>query len=429
MESSQLSERARGALPGGVSHELRYRAPHPIYIDRALGAEKWDVEGRRYIDFKMGSASQILGHNHPAIVDAVKEQASRALFTADCHRQEIEWAEWVNQLYPSAERTRFTASGSEATMLAIRLGRAFSGKDRVLRIDGHYHGWHDHVMKGAKPGNAQPTSLGVPAAVSDLIDLCDADPQALASALQDADIGTVILEASGANYGCVPLATDRLQALHDVARDAGVVLIFDEIITGFRWAPGGRQARDGIVPDLTTLAKVLTGGLPGGGVCGRADIMELMNNAESREGLSPPVSHKGTFNGSPLIAAAACAAMPLLATGEVQRRANDMAALMRDGMNETLVELDIEGLAYGDSSIFHLYFGRRDLQGMSAAEIRGLPAAQVKAYRDGMLSRGVDMMAYTSGLTSAAHTPELIGEALEAFRQTMADMRDKGLFP
>ena len=130
-----------------------------------------------------------------------------------------------------------------------------------------------------------------------------------------------------------------------MARDAGVVLIFDEIITGFRWAPGGRQARDGIVPDLTTLAKVLTGGLPGGGVCGRADIMELMNNAESREGLSPPVSHKGTFNGSPLIAAAACAAMPLLATGEVQRRADDMAALMRDGMNETLVELDIEGLA------------------------------------------------------------------------------------
>lgn len=428
MNSPDLSKRARAALPGGVSHELRYRAPHPVYIKEAQGAEKWDVEGRRYIDFKMGSASQLLGHNHPVIVEAIKQQAGRALFSADCHELEIEWAEWVNRLFPSAERTRFTASGSEATMLAIRLGRAYSGKDRVLRIDGHYHGWHDHVMKGAKPGSERATSLGVPAAVSELINVCDADPQAMASALQDDKIGTVIIEASGANYGCVPLAKDRLQALHDVARDARVVLIFDEIITGFRWAPGGRQERDGIVPDLTTLAKVLTGGLPGGGVCGRADIMELMNNAESRNGLSPPVSHKGTFNGSPLVAAAACAAMPLLASGEAQGRAEEMAALMRDGMNTVMGELDVEGLAYGESSIFHVHFGSRELQGLSPAEIRGLPAAQVKAYRDGMLSRGVDMMAYTSGLTSAAHTPVLIDEALTAFKETIASMKDKGLF-
>ena len=207
------------------------------------------------------------------------------------------------------------------------------------------------------------------------------------------------------------------------------MLIFDEIITGFRWAPGGRQSRDGIVPDLSTLAKVLTGGLPGGGVCGRAEIMELMNNAESRDGLSPPVSHKGTFNGSPLVAAAACAAMPLLASGEVQQHADDMAALMRDGMNAALRDLDVEGLAYGDSSIFHLHFGRHDLHGLSPAEIRGLPAAQVKAYRDGMLNRGVDMMAYTSGLTSAAHTPALIDETLEAFRQTIVAMKEEGHLP
>ena len=428
MNSPELSNRARTALPGGVSHELRFRTPHPIYIAKARGAEKWDVEGHRYIDFKMGSASQLLGHSHPAVVEAVKAQAERAIFSADCHEFEIKWAEWVNQLFPSAERTRFTASGSEATMLAIRLGRAFSGKDRVLRIDGHYHGWHDHVMKGAKPGNSRTTSLGIPDAISDLIDVCDADPQAMASALQDDSIGTVIIEASGANYGCVPVATDRLKALHDVAREAGVVLIFDEIITGFRWAPGGRQVRDGIVPDLTTLAKVLTGGLPGGGVCGRADIMELMNNAESRDGLSPPVSHKGTFNGSPLVAAAACAAMPLLASGEAQRQADEMATLMRDGMNDVLAELDVEGLAYGDSSIFHLQFGRRELAGLSPADIRGLPARVVKAYRDGMLSRGVDMMAYTSGLTSAAHTPQLIEEALVAFRNTMVSMKEEGLF-
>ena len=156
--------------------------------------------------------------------------------------------------------------------------------------------------------------------------------------------------------------------------------------------------------------------------------MELMNNAESRDGLSPPVSHKGTFNGSPLVAAAACAAMPLLASGEAQRQADEMATLMRDGMNDVLAELDVEGLAYGDSSIFHLQFGRRELAGLSPADIRGLPARVVKAYRDGMLSRGVDMMAYTSGLTSAAHTPQLIEEALVAFRNTMVSMKEEGLF-
>lgn len=427
MSNEALSRRARAALPGGVSHELRYRDPHPIFIDRARGAEKWDVEGRRYIDFKMGSASQMLGHCHPAIVEALEQQAARSLFSADCHEAEIAWAEWVNRLYPSAERTRFTASGTEATMLAIRLGRAWSGKDRVLRIDGHFHGWHDHALKGARPGSDVAPSLGVPQAVNELIDICAADPQAMESALQDARIGTVIIEASGANYGCVPLATDTLRALADVARAAGAVLIFDEIITGFRWSPGGRQARDAIIPDLTTLAKAVTGGLPGGAVCGRADIMELMNNATQRGGFAPAVSHKGTFNGSPLVAAAACAAMPLLATGEAQAQADAMAERMRAGMNAAMAEAGTTGLAYGDSSIFHIHFGRDSLDGMTPARIRGLPAAQVRAYRDGMLGRGVDMMAYTSGLTSAAHTPELIDEALEAFRKTLGDMIRDGV--
>ena len=245
--------------------------------------------------------------------------------------------------------------------------------------------------------------------------------------LQDYRIGTVIIEASGANYGCVPLPAQTLKALHDVARAAGVVLIFDEIITGFRWSPGGRQARDGIVPDLTTLAKIVTGGLPGGAVCGRADIMELLNNSTERDGLRPAVSHKGTFNGSPLVAAAACAAMPLLASGEVQAHSDAMAARMRDGMNATLNQQGVLGIAYGDSSVFHVFFGRKTLDRLSPAKIRGLPKPVVKAYRDGMLARGVDMMAYTSGLTSAAHTPALIEEALGAFSETLSDMVRDGV--
>ena len=428
MSNLSSSQCARVALPGGVSHELRYRDPHPVFVDRASGAEKWDVEGRRYIDFKMGSASQMLGHCHPVITKAIRKQAERSIFSADCHEAEIEWAEWVNKLYPCAERTRFTASGTEATMLALRLGRAWSGKDHVLRLDGHFHGWHDHALKGAKPSSLQAPSLGIPGVVNDLIHVTAADPKTMKAALEDDRIGTVIIEVSGANYGCVPLATGALRALHDVALAAGVVLIFDEIITGFRWSPGGRQARDGIVPDLTTLAKTVTGGLPGGAVCGRADIMELMNNATKRGGLAPAVSHKGTFNGSPLVAAVACAAMPLLANGEAQAQADSVAARMRDGMNKAMRNLGVTGLAYGESSVFHVHFERNSLTDLSPAQIRGLPKAQVKAYRDGMLSRGVDMMAYTSGVTSAAHTPELIDEAFGAFHATLSDMiRDGAL--
>ncbi|MFA3921033.1 aspartate aminotransferase family protein [Ruegeria hyattellae] len=427
MTNQSLSIQARAALPGGVSHELRYRDPHPVFIERAQGAQKWDVDGRRYIDFKMGSASQVLGHCHPAIVEAIQKQAARSIFSADCHKAEIEWAEWVNNLFPCADRTRFTASGSEATMLALRLGRAHSGKDHVLRVEGHYHGWHDHALKGAKPGSDQATSLGIPQVINELIHVCAANTQAVESALQDTRIGTVIIEASGANYGCVPLATDTLRALHDVARAAGVVLIFDEIITGFRWSPGGRQARDNIVPDLTTLAKIVTGGLPGGAICGRSEIMELMNNATVRDGIGPAVSHKGTFNGSPLVAAAAVAAMPLLASGDAQAQADKMATRMRDGMNAAMDEQGVTGIAYGDSSIFHVFFGQRSLEGLGPKEIRGLPKPIVKAYRDGMLWRGVDMMAYTSGLTSAAHTPDLIDEALTAFSDTLLDMVRDGV--
>ncbi len=427
MSNVGLSNRARLALPGGVSHELRYRDPFAIFNDSAKGAEKWDVEGRRYIDLKMGSASQILGHGHPAVVEAIQKQAGRSVFTADCHQAEVEWAEWINRLYPSAQRTRFTASGSEATMLALRLGRAFSGKDKVLRIDGHYHGWHDHALKGAKPGSNVPTSLGVPHPVSDLIEVCSANPQSMESALQDDRIGTVLIEASGANYGSVPLPTDQLRALHDVARRAGVVLIFDEIITGFRWSPGGRQARDGITPDLTTLAKIATGGLPGGAVCGRAEIMELMNNAETHEGFSPPVSHKGTFNASPLVAAGALAAMPFLASGEAQAQADAMAKRLRDGINKLMAQHDITGVAYGESSTCHMLFGASDPLGLSPTQIRTVPAPLINGLRGGLLENGVDLMSHTSCITSAAHTPDLIDEALSAFDKVLSKLVSDGV--
>ena len=426
--NAQFHERARRLMPGGVSHELRYREPFPIYIDRALGAEKWDVEGRRYIDFKLGAASQILGHAHPDVVEAVSRQMSKGAHTGDCHPLEVTWADWLVRLFPSAERVRFTGSGTESTMLALRLGRAHSKRDKVLRIDGHFHGWHDLLITGAKPGTNSPPSLGVPQSINDLTVVAPPELEAIAILLEsDSQIGTVFVEASGANYGSVPLPDGFLHGIRALTSQSGHVLIFDEVITGLRWSPGGRQARDGVVPDLTTLAKSVTGGLPGGAVVGKAEIMDLLSPGETRDGLSPPVSHKGTFNSAPMVAAGAIKAIEILSTGEVQAHADAMAAKLRDGFNKVSANQGVEALAYGDSSTCHLHFGNASIDGLDAAAIRHVSPALVTGLRNGLLKRGVDFMSFTSCVTGLPHTPELIDEAVDTFSDTLSELIRDGV--
>lgn len=426
--NTSLSDRARQIMPGGVSHELRYRDPYPIYIDRASGAEKWDVEGKRYIDFKLGAASQLLGNSCPEVMEAVAKQLTKAPYTGDCHPLEIEWADWIHRLVPSAEMVRFTCSGTESTMLALRLARAHTRKDKVLRIDGHFHGWHDMLLKGSKPGTNTPPSLGVPQAITDLTVISPPDLEIIAEILEhDSEIGSIFVEASGANYGSVPLPDGFLPGIRALAERLGRILIFDEVITGFRWSPGGRQARDGVVPDLTTMAKVVTGGLPGGAIAGRAHIMELLNPGKSIEGLAPPVSHKGTFNAAPMVAAGAIAAMKLLATGEVQAKADAMAARLRDGFNAVFGRRGVAALAYGDSSTCHLYFGGTTIDGLNAAQIRTTPPALVQGLRSGLLEHGVDFMSFTSCVTSNTHTPDLIDEAVEIFDRVLGDLINAGV--
>ena len=423
-----LTDQARQIMPGGVSHELRYQAPHPIYVERALGALKWDVEGKRYIDFKLGAASQLLGNSCPEIVEAVAQQLTKTPYTGDCHPLEIEWADWIHRLVPSAERVRFTCSGTEATMLALRVARAYSRKDKVLRIDGHFHGWHDLLLNGSKPGTNTPPSLGVPKAVSDLTVVAPPVLEPIRETLEvDTEIGAIFVEASGANYGSVPLPEEFLPGIRALADEMGKVLIFDEVITGFRWSPGGRQARDGVVPDLTAMAKVVTGGLPGGALAGKAHIMTLLDPGETVEGLAPAVSHKGTFNAAPMVAAGAIAAMKLLSTGEVQAQADAMAARLRDGFNAVFAKRGLAALAYGDSSTCHLYFGGTSIEGLDAAQIRTVSPALVRGLRSGLLARGVDFMSFTSCVTSCAHTPELIDEAIAVFDSVLGDLTLNGV--
>ena len=425
--SEILFQRARAVLAGGISHENRYVAPYPIFVDRALGSRKWDVSGREYVDFSMGSASQMLGHAHPAVVRAVQEQIPLGTFYANCHPLEVEWGELIQSMIPSAERVRFVASGSEATMLALRLARAHTGKSKVIRFEGHFNGWHDHLLLGMAAPYDRVPSLGVlpGSVVASLVS--KPQTEAVEAILRaDDDIAAIICEVSGASWGSVPIPVSFLGDLRRLADRYGVVLIFDEVITGFRWSPGGVQAICGVTPDLTTMAKIVTGGLPGGAVGGKLEIMELLDPQVTRHGRTLPVNHRGTFNGNPLVAAAAVAALKILKTGEPQLHADRLATYARQKLKTIMERHDVLGCVYGASSTFQIYFGHRSIEGLGSAEIRGVPKKTVLGLQNGLRDRGVDLMSYMGGVTSSAHTDADIELLAGAFDETVKDMISAG---
>ena len=281
--SRELHDDAKGLFPNGVTHDLRHLEPFPIYIDRAEGAYKWDVDGHKLIDFWSGHGALLLGHSHPDVVSAVRTQAGRATHPGGCHELEVEWGRLVHKLVPSAEKLRFTSSGTEATMMALRLARIFSGKPRVLKFAGHFHGWHDFLVPACDlpyDGSAVP---GIPRdLLRDPVIVPPNDPAALDRALaENPEVGCVIIEPTGGHFGTVPVRGPFLKTLRELTTKHKKLLIFDEVISGFRVHPGGAQALYGVTPDLTTLAKILAGGLPGGCLAGRADILARSSSARA----------------------------------------------------------------------------------------------------------------------------------------------------
>ena len=431
--SRRLYEQARAVFPGGVTHDLRYLEPFPIYVGRASGAHKWDVDGHELIDYFSGHGALLLGHGPPAVVEAVRRQVERGTHLGACHELEIEWGRRVQRLVPSAERMRFTASGTEATLMALRLARIVSGRPRVLKFAGHFHGWNDFVVPGADPPYDGAPVPGVPRAVaSATVVVPPNDPAAVERALQsDPDIGCVILEPTGGHWGQVPIRGDFLRALRDITSRLGVLLIFDEVITGFRVSPGGAQAHYGVTPDLTTLAKILAGGLPGGCVAGRADVLAAL---EFRPG-KPKMRHPGTFNANPLSAAAGIVTLDIVATGEPCRRANEAAHALRQRLNGLFAERGWDWVAYGEFSAVRLLPGYRGPRpdgdefipyGGAFDRLDGSRDVRlVHAFRRGMLLHGVDLPGL-AGMTTAAHTDEDVERTVAAVAGTVEALRGEG---
>lgn len=430
--SRQRHERASRVLPSGVTHDSRFLRPFPIYVDRAEGAAKWDVDGHRYIDYVVGHGALLLGHNHPTVTEAAAAQLARGTHYGASHDLEIAWAELVTHLVPAAEVVRFTSSGTEATLMALRIARAATGRPAIIKFERHFHGWHDYVVPASSYAGRTPP--GIPDATLESVIVLPPDLEAVRSALAArSDIGAVILEAAGASSGQVPLPAGFHRELHELCRTAGAVFIMDEVVTGFRWAPGGVHQLEGITPDLVTLAKILAGGFPGGAVAGRRDLLEYLQFPGGGP-RTEKIGHPGTFNANPLSAAAGVACLRTIADGSHQRRAAELAASLREGMNRILAELAIPGVVYGQSSVFRIQLTGEappppaDTDGRSFSRAfleTPMPAERARLLQLALINRGVHLFG-TSGMLSSAHTPEDVACTLEAWRAALLELREEG---
>lgn len=439
--SAAYFARARRVLAGSVGHDLRYATPLPLYIERGKLGRKWDVDGNEYVDFLLGNGALLLGHADPEVVEAVCRASALGTHFGNDHPLHIEWAELVQRLVPCAERVRFVNSGTEGTHLALRVARAFTGKTRIVRLAGHFHGWHDDVVHGFQLPFDADGSLGVPPHVRDgLITAPDGDLNALADILhRNRDIAALILEPSGASWGRVPMDPAFLAGVRAETARAGVLLIFDEVVTGFRFSPGGAQQLYGVTPDLCCLAKVLAGGMPGGALVGREDVMRLFDlTGDPHHDRYQRVVHFGTFNASPPSAAAGIVVLRRVAETPVIELANASAEHLRNGWDDVLERHGIAGYVYGTASTYHVYFetdasrvsqarSRRDLHTLAAERLKGMPGQLIAHYQRHMRERGVDNMSSTGGVTCAAHTAEDIRQATDAFEQTVVALVEQGL--
>lgn len=429
--SAQRYAEATRIFPGGVTHDNRYAQPFPLYLTHGYGPHKWDVDGNEYIDYVSGHGALLLGHSHPAVVAAVAEQITRGTHLGACTDEELRWARAIQALMPSIEKLRFHSSGTEATLMAMRLARAYTGKNKIIKLQDHFHGWHDYAMAGS-----DRPAPGVPAESWDsMVIVPSGDLEAVEDALnRDSDIAGLILEPTGAHYGQLPFdVPNYLKGLRELTAQHEVILIFDEVVTGFRASPGGAQVLYDVAPDLTTMAKIVAGALPGGAVGGKADIVDMIAHRGDPEWDNQNrVYHPGTFNGNPLSAVAGAVCLELIASQPINQRADAMAGRLKRGLNETLGKMEVSGHAHGIASMIHLVLADcdcdREICNMPHREIKeAVGSPGVTALKRSMQNNGVDIMGRDAFLVSATHTEADIDRTLAAVEKSLAEVRAEGL--
>jgi len=432
-KSEEQFRLAKEIFPSGVTHDTRYMTPFPLYISHAKGARKWDIQGNELVCYVMGHGALLLGHSHPVMVSAVRRQIGLGTHLGSNSLQEVEWGAAVKRLMSSIEKIRFVSSGTEATLMALRLSRAFTKKSRIVKFRNHFHGWHDYVISEA----GKYSSTGIPEAVTRSTIILDDDKiEGVERVLEsDDDIAGVILEPTGAMMGCLPISGEFLHQLRDLCTRHGAVLIFDEVVTGFRVSRGGAQQHFGVKPDLTALGKILGGGLPGAAIGGRADILDLISfHEDSKWNASARVSHPGTFNANPLAAVSGTACLKLVATSTCCEDAERAATRLQEGLNRALASAHVPGLAYRSSSFVWIllgseYQGRDSVSSLPRDTIKhSLQSPAMGLLKKAMLNEGVHMMGTAQFIVSAVHGNREIEDTVQAFEKVLQRMKKEDAF-
>ena len=422
-ESTRLFNRARRVLPGGVNSPVRAFGAvgaRPPFIERARGSRLYDVDGRRYIDYVMSWGPLIHGHAPPELTRALRAAAGRGTSFGAPTAQEVELGRLVCRLVPSIERVRFVNSGTEATMSAIRVARAATGRDRIVKFAGCYHGHGDAFLVQAGSG---ATTLGVPtspgvarATAADTLIASYNDVESvdrLCRAHRDA-IAAVIVEPIAGNMGIVPPAAGFLDGLRELCDKHGIVLIFDEVISGFRASKGGAQAAYGVLPDLTCLGKIIGGGLPVGAYGGRADLMEQVSPAG-------PVYQAGTLSGNPLAMTAGTWALSKL-SAPLYRRLDKLGRRLAAGLGEAARETGAALTVNRAGSVLTPFFAAGPVTDYASAT--DADTAAYAAFFQGMLRRGIypPPSQFEGWFLSDAHTERDVDRTIRSARQALADL-------
>ncbi|MDO9317758.1 MAG: glutamate-1-semialdehyde 2,1-aminomutase [Gammaproteobacteria bacterium] len=423
--SAQLFEEAKRYIPGGVNSPVRaFRGVggNPLFFQGGEGAWLIDEDNNRYIDYVGAWGPLILGHKHPAVIKALQEQLTHGLGYGASTEAEITIARTICDLVPSIERVRLVTSGTEATMSAIRVARGFTRRDKIVKFEGCYHGHVDGLLVKAGSGAltlGEPDSLGVPKAYTDLtyvLPYNDVDALEKLFATRGHEIACIIVEPVAGNMNCVPPIPGYLQALRDVCTQYGSVLIFDEVMSGFRVALGGAQAVYGVTPDLTTLGKVIGGGLPVGAFGGRREIMEM---------IAPmgPVYQAGTLAGSPLAVAAGMAMLTEIQKPDFYKQLSQRASALMAGLQDRADAAKIPFSTNQVGGMFGCFF-THEQQVTTFDQVMACDVPRFRKYFHSMLNNGVYLApsAFEAGFVSAAHGDKEIQLTLDAAEKAFATL-------
>jgi len=422
-KSKELYESAREFTPGGIHSNVRWMEPHPMYFSKALGAKIWDADGNEYLDCLGNYGALILGHGDHDVIEAIKQQLDTGLTSGVESELSIDVARKMNQIIPCCEKVRFANSGTEAVMHAIQIARGYTKKERILKAEGNYHGWYDYIycsnrysFKDWPLPKPYPSSQGLS---SDVVSKTLVVPwndlektEEVINRYKD-EIAVMIIEPVNHNIGCALPRKGYLEGVRELTKKNNILLIFDEVITGFRPAPGGAQEFFKVTPDLATFGKALANGFPMSAVAGRKEVMEVISPSLNK------VSYGGTYNGHQAVLAAASATLEKLKTGEIQKQLNRQTEKLVNGFNSMSARTGVEVRMQGFGGKFQAYFTSQEVIDWRTAS--GADQTAHKKLRDGLLERGIlwPNSCFSHPCITAAHTDQDIDRILETSEEVL----------